>query len=117
MNTFVLYILWIVISLVAQLAIIISTTVVLLLLMLLLTSLHLILMRCCEGMTELSPAGTITCDDFITDMGAMRGRSGQLVPSTEGKIVRPGTGEDLPPNQEGELLIRGPQVMKGAVSH
>jgi 4-coumarate--CoA ligase len=35
------------------------------------------------------------------------------MPGSEGKIVDPGTGNDLPFDREGEILIRGPQVMKG----
>ena len=36
-----------------------------------------------------------------------------LAPATEGKIVDPVTGADLPYTQEGELLVRGPQIMRG----
>ncbi len=38
---------------------------------------------------------------------------GHPVPDTEERIVGVETGEDLPPGAEGELLIRGPQVMMG----
>jgi acyl-CoA synthetase (AMP-forming)/AMP-acid ligase II len=41
------------------------------------------------------------------------GSAGRLVPGTEAKIVDPVTGADLPYNSEGELLVRGPQVMAG----
>jgi len=34
-------------------------------------------------------------------------------PDTACRIVNPDTGEDVPVGQEGELLVRGPQVMKG----
>jgi long-subunit acyl-CoA synthetase (AMP-forming) len=43
----------------------------------------------------------------------MQGLCGRLVPATEAKIVSPETGEDMSPFEEGELLIRGPQVMTG----
>jgi acyl-CoA synthetase (AMP-forming)/AMP-acid ligase II len=38
---------------------------------------------------------------------------GQLVPNTEGKIVDPTSGADLESGKQGEVWIRGPQVMKG----
>lgn len=60
------------------------------------------------GMTELSPISHMTVGDNIR-----HGSSGQAVPSTECRIVDPETLEDLPNGMEGELWIRGPQVMKG----
>jgi len=67
------------------------------------------------GMTETSPCGTITTDDHVRRLGleSVVGRSGLLAPATEGKIVHPVSGEDLPFSSEGELLVRGPQIMKG----
>lgn len=41
------------------------------------------------------------------------GSIGLPLPSTEARIIDLQTGEDLPPGQNGELLIRGPQVMRG----
>jgi acyl-CoA synthetase (AMP-forming)/AMP-acid ligase II len=41
------------------------------------------------------------------------GAVGRVVPSTEVKIVDVATGEVLRQGREGELLIRGPQIMKG----
>ncbi len=60
------------------------------------------------GMTELSPISHMTVGADIR-----HGSSGQAVPSTECRIVDPETLEDLPTGMEGELWIRGPQVMKG----
>ncbi|MEV5435079.1 4-coumarate--CoA ligase family protein [Streptomyces sp. NPDC052682] len=64
------------------------------------------------GMTELSPA------THVVPLDAMRqappGTVGKLIPGTEMRIVSlddPGT--DLGPGESGEILIRGPQVMKG----
>jgi len=34
-------------------------------------------------------------------------------PDTDARIVRPGSGEILPPGEIGELVVKGPQVMKG----
>jgi acyl-CoA synthetase (AMP-forming)/AMP-acid ligase II len=38
---------------------------------------------------------------------------GPPVPNTEAKIVEVATGRELEPNEEGEICVRGPQVMKG----
>ena len=59
------------------------------------------------GMSELSPIGTLNSDFNIKP-----GSVGPLVSSTVGKIVNE-QGQSLGPNQDGELLIKGPQVMMG----
>jgi long-subunit acyl-CoA synthetase (AMP-forming) len=41
------------------------------------------------------------------------GTSGVLVPLTEARIMDIHTGEFIDPTLEGELLVRGPQVMQG----
>jgi acyl-CoA synthetase (AMP-forming)/AMP-acid ligase II len=58
------------------------------------------------GMSELSPIGTISPSTKIKG-----GSVGPLVSNTFGKIIDPDSGESLGPNQEGELIIKGPQVM------
>ncbi|MFG2135426.1 4-coumarate--CoA ligase family protein [Streptomyces sp. NPDC048650] len=62
------------------------------------------------GMTELSP-GThaVPLDEPAPPPGAV----GKLVPSTELRIVGLEAGEDLAAGASGEIVIRGPQVMKG----
>lgn len=65
------------------------------------------------GMTELSPLGTISNDESSLDIDKMKGNSGELVGGTEGKVVSLADGADILPHEEGEILIRGPQVMKG----
>lgn len=64
------------------------------------------------GMTELSPISHMTVADHVR-----HGASGQAVPLTECRIVAPDTQEDLPPGVEGELWIRGPQVMQGYLNN
>jgi len=62
------------------------------------------------GMTEASPVTHATSEE----PGMSRpGMVGELVPNTECRIVDVATGQDLGPGQDGELWIRGPQVMKG----
>lgn len=65
-------------------------------------------------MTELSPAGNIFPDTLLRSLnGNSKGSVGPLVPGTEAKIVDIETGADLESTDEGELCIRGPQVMLG----
>jgi len=75
---------------------------------------------CCErlscvikqgyGLTETSPV-THMCSENPAEI--KNGSIGQCIPSTECKIIHLETGEALGVRQEGELYIRGPQVMKG----
>jgi acyl-CoA synthetase (AMP-forming)/AMP-acid ligase II len=60
------------------------------------------------GMTELSP-----CSHAIPESDVRVGSGGVVVRNTESKIVDIATGRDLGPNQQGEIWVRGPQVMKG----
>jgi acyl-CoA synthetase (AMP-forming)/AMP-acid ligase II len=62
------------------------------------------------GMTEASPVTHLS----PTSNAPMKpGSAGCVVPSTEVKIVDVLTGAEVPDGREGELLIRGPQIMKG----
>lgn len=64
------------------------------------------------GMTEMSPVS------HITGTGKGRpGSAGQTAPSTECRIVDIATGRDLGAGEEGELWVRGPQVMKGYLNN
>jgi acyl-CoA synthetase (AMP-forming)/AMP-acid ligase II len=66
------------------------------------------------GLTETSPVTHMS----PTDRSRIKiGSSGQIIPSTECRIVDTATGEDLGPNERGEVWIRGPQVMKGYLNN
>ncbi len=61
------------------------------------------------GLTEAAP---------VTHANPLAGKEkagsiGVPIPNTDARIVDLVTGEDLPPGQIGELLVRGPQVMRG----
>jgi acyl-CoA synthetase (AMP-forming)/AMP-acid ligase II len=61
------------------------------------------------GLTETSPvthATRVGSDDKLAGIGPP-------LPNTEAKVVDVATGAELDANQEGEICIRGPQVMKG----
>jgi acyl-CoA synthetase (AMP-forming)/AMP-acid ligase II len=58
------------------------------------------------GMTEASPC------THATRVGQSEG-VGEPIPNTESKIVDLATGAELGPKEEGEICVRGPQVMKG----
>nr|WP_202558773.1 4-coumarate--CoA ligase family protein [Streptomyces sp. SID5789] len=64
------------------------------------------------GMTELSPGTHVVPLDAMAD--APPGSVGKLIAGTEMRIVSlTDPGKDLPPGESGEILIRGPQIMKG----
>jgi acyl-CoA synthetase (AMP-forming)/AMP-acid ligase II len=65
------------------------------------------------GLTETSPVTNAT----PLGMPARPGSIGPLLPGTEARIVDVATGEDVPAGERGELLIRGPQVMKGYLNN
>ncbi|MET8567887.1 4-coumarate--CoA ligase family protein [Streptomyces sp. NPDC004783] len=64
------------------------------------------------GMTELSPGTHVVPLDAMAD--APPGTVGKLIAGTEMRVVAlDDPGKDLGPGGTGEILIRGPQVMKG----
>ena len=59
-------------------------------------------------MTESSPVSHVQPAE-----GAILGGCGHPVPNTIAKIIDIDTGAPLGPEEQGELLVAGPQVMKG----
>ncbi|KAF4366549.1 hypothetical protein F8388_012482 [Cannabis sativa] len=66
------------------------------------------------GLTESTGIGAST--DCLEE-SRRYGTAGMLSPSMEAKIVNPETGEALSVNRTGELLLRGPTIMKGYFSN
>jgi len=64
------------------------------------------------GMTELSPVTHLTPPG-----GYKPGSVGVTVPNTELQIIDPATGESLGIDADGEVWVRGPQVMKGYLNN
>jgi acyl-CoA synthetase (AMP-forming)/AMP-acid ligase II len=65
------------------------------------------------GLTETSPV-----THTIPDQGENRpGSIGPPIPNTECRVVDYTTGEDLGPGLDGEIWVRGPQVMKGYLNN
>lgn len=62
------------------------------------------------GLSETSP---VTHANFIWDQPRVKGSIGIPWPDTDSVILSLETGEELPPNEIGEIAIKGPQVMKG----
>jgi acyl-CoA synthetase (AMP-forming)/AMP-acid ligase II len=67
------------------------------------------------GMTELSPVShkSALADVDRTPPGSV----GPLIPNTEARLVDPETGEDVAEGEEGEIWVRGPQVMRGYLNN
>lgn len=64
------------------------------------------------GLTETSPVTHAPPPE-----GFRPGSIGVPVPNTEIRVVDPESGEDLGPGEQGELWVRGPQVMKGYLNN
>jgi acyl-CoA synthetase (AMP-forming)/AMP-acid ligase II len=62
------------------------------------------------GLTETSPVVTT---NYNTPGGPRPGSVGVPLPNTEMRVIDPATGADVSRGETGELLVRGPQVMKG----
>ena len=68
------------------------------------------------GATELAPVATINVPKDIMKIGYEFGKKGAIGPAladTAIKVVDPITYQELPPDSEGLMFIRGPMMMKG----
>lgn len=61
------------------------------------------------GLTEASPVTHVN----PPGSGNRPGSIGRPLPDTEARLVDPDTGREVGPGEVGELVLRGPQVMKG----
>lgn len=75
------------------------------------TKLHCPEMTIAYGLTESSPAVTMTRREDPIELRVST--VGQLLPNIEGKIVNPASGKELPSNTPGEIVTRSACVMKG----
>ncbi|HVL84992.1 MAG TPA: 4-coumarate--CoA ligase family protein [Pseudonocardia sp.] len=66
------------------------------------------------GMTEMSPVSHVI-PDGRTDLDL--NSVGFLVPNMEAKLIDPETGEEVGPGASGELVCRGPNIMKGYLNN
>jgi long-chain acyl-CoA synthetase len=62
------------------------------------------------GLTESSP---VTHANFLWDRERIKGSIGVPWPNTEVRIISMDDGEDMPVGEIGEIIIKGPQIMKG----
>jgi acyl-[acyl-carrier-protein]-phospholipid O-acyltransferase / long-chain-fatty-acid--[acyl-carrier-protein] ligase len=69
------------------------------------------------GCTELSPVVSVGTPGYFNEAekqyGFKPGTVGHPIPGTAVRIVNPASWEELGPNQEGMLMVKGPSVMMG----
>jgi acyl-[acyl-carrier-protein]-phospholipid O-acyltransferase/long-chain-fatty-acid--[acyl-carrier-protein] ligase len=73
------------------------------------------------GATELSPVAAVSIPDVEIDglkqVGMKSGSVGHPIPGVAMKVVDAGTGEVLPPDREGLLMVKGANVMMGYLNN
>ncbi|WP_040207721.1 AMP-binding protein [Neobacillus jeddahensis] len=62
------------------------------------------------GLSEASP---VTHANFLWDVERIKGSIGVPFPDTDVKVLSVETGEPMPAGEIGEIVIKGPQIMKG----
>ncbi len=67
------------------------------------------------GMTELSPVSHKSRLARVEETPP--GSVGALIPNTEARLIDPETEQDVAEGEEGEIWVRGPQVMKGYLNN
>lgn len=72
---------------------------------------HATEMTIAYGLTEASPI--ITQTDTSDSLEHRVGTVGQAIPGVEVRLVAPGTMNDVPPGEQGELMARGHGIMRG----
>jgi acyl-[acyl-carrier-protein]-phospholipid O-acyltransferase/long-chain-fatty-acid--[acyl-carrier-protein] ligase len=69
------------------------------------------------GCTECSPVVAVNAPDFrargFRQVASKRGRIGHAIPGVTVRVADPSTLRTLAPGEEGMLLVKGPNVMKG----
>jgi acyl-[acyl-carrier-protein]-phospholipid O-acyltransferase / long-chain-fatty-acid--[acyl-carrier-protein] ligase len=69
------------------------------------------------GCTECAPVVAVNVHDYrapgFRQIGARRGTIGHPLPGVSVRVVDPDTFAPMPPNQNGMLLVRGPNLMQG----
>lgn len=69
------------------------------------------------GCTETSPVAAVNTHDYrapgLYQVGNKPGKIGHPIPGCAFRIVHPESGETLPDGEEGLILVKGPNVMKG----
>jgi len=71
------------------------------------------------GATETAPVASVNLPDVLdhrywsVQLGGKRGTVGMPLPGSSFKIVDPATFEELPAQEDGMILIGGPQIMQG----
>lgn len=66
------------------------------------------------GLTETSPVVSTTPVDPAKRRA---GSAGLLIPNTECKVMDPASGTELGAGEQGEIWVRGPQIMKGYLNN